>query len=98
LGRRHDAKAGDIDRRARDHHEAKPEAVGKRADQSLGQAPDDILDRQREREIRRRDAEILGDGRQKQPEALAYAHAEREQQGGADQDQPSLTGARGNHS
>ena len=37
-------------------------------------------------------------GAEKQSETLAHPHAEGEQQGGADQDQPSLAAARGNGS
>ena len=52
----------------------------------------------RQRKIGRRHREILGDRRQKQSETLAYPHAEREQERGPDQDQPSLAAARGNRS
>ena len=43
-------------------------------------------------------ARSLRDRRQKQSEALAYPHAEGEQQGGSNQDQPSLAGGRDNGS
>ena len=98
MGRSHDAQANDVDRRARHHRDAQTEAVGDRADQRLREAPDNVLDRQSQREIGRRHREIVRDWREKQSETLAHPHAEREQQGGADQNQPSLAAARGNGS
>src|SRR4029077_201411 len=60
------------------------------ADQRLRKAPDDILHRQRQRKVGRRHREVVGDRRQEQSETLAYPHAQREQQRGANQDQPGL--------
>ena len=98
MGRSHDAQTDDVDRRARHHGDAQTEAVGDRADQRLRKAPDNVLNRQRQRKIRRRHREIVRDRRQEQSETLAYPHAEREQQGGSDQNQPGLAAAYGNRS
>ena len=68
------------------------------ADQRLREAPDNVLDRQSQREIGRRHCEIVRDWRQKQSETLAYPHAEGEQQRGSNQNQPGLAAARGNRS
>jgi len=71
---------------------------GDRADQGLRQAPDNVLDRDGQREIGRRQSEIARDRRQKQAKALADPHAEAQQHRSSDQDQPRLVAARNDHS
>jgi hypothetical protein len=61
LGRNHDAETNDVNRRTSHHRDAQTEAVCDRTDQSLGEAPDNVLDRQGQRKIGRRDGKIVRD-------------------------------------
>src|SRR5947207_10242142 len=55
-------------------------AVGERADEGLRHAPDDVLQRDREAEGRRRDPEVERHRPHEQAQALAQAHAEGDDQ------------------
>ena len=91
-GGRHDRHPDHVDDGSGEHRHAQTEAVGDRPDRRLRQTPDDVLDRDRQREIGRRDAQIARDRRQEQPEALPQPHAEAEQHRGSDQNESGLAG------
>ena len=74
--------------RAVDEREGKFDPLGRGRD-AAGQ--DRI---RRQREIGRRDPEIMGDRTEKQPKALPNPHAEGQQQGGSNENQPSPFWAR----
>ena len=90
--RRHDRHPDHVDDRPGEHRHAQTEAVGDRPDRRLRQPPDDILDRDRQREVGRRDAQVARDRRQEQSEALPQPHAEAEQHRGSDQNETGLAG------
>jgi len=60
----------------------------------LGEAPDNVLYRERERKISCGQSQILRDWRQKESETLTYPHSEREQQGDSNDDESRLAASR----
>ena len=67
------------------------------AQRRLHQAPDDVLNRDRESEIRRRQGERLRHRRQEKPQALTHAHREAHHHRGGDQDRQGVRARRGGH-
>src|SRR3546814_15232557 len=61
---------------------------GDRADERLDEPEEQILERHREPEIGAADADIDAHLRQEQPERLAHAHRQRDDEGGAGDDDP----------
>jgi len=80
----HCREAGDINYGPRDQREAQPKTVGNGASRRLRQTPDDILDGDGQREIRRGERQITRHRRQKQPDTLPQTHADAQQHGSAD--------------
>jgi ABC-type oligopeptide transport system ATPase subunit len=74
----------DVEHRAGDADGADAEAVGIGADEGLRRAPDEVLDRDREGEIRDGDAEIARHRHHEETEARAHAHADAKHDRGAD--------------
>ena len=75
-GGRHRRETGDINHGPRDQSNAQPEAVRNRASRRLRQTPDDILDGDGQREIRRGERQITRHRRQKQADTLPQTHAD----------------------
>src|SRR5437763_11088658 len=73
---RHRRETGDINHGPRDQSNAQPEAVRNRASRRLRQTPDDILDCDGQREIRRGERQITRHRRQKQADTLPQTHAD----------------------
>jgi hypothetical protein len=78
-------EADDIEQRADHHDRAKAVAHGHGAGERLQESPGEVLHRQRQREIRHRDLDVLRQRLQENAEALPQAHAQRQHDGGADQ-------------
>jgi hypothetical protein len=87
-GSRHHQETGDINDRPCHQRDPQPEAIADRPSRRLRQAPDGILDRNGQREIRCGERQITGHRRQKQADTLPQPHADTQQHGSADQDQP----------
>ena len=83
-GSRHRRETGDINHGPRDQRKAQPKTVGNGASRRLRQTPDDILDGDGQREVRRGERQITGHRRQKQANTLPQTHADAQQHGGAD--------------
>jgi hypothetical protein len=83
-GRRHHRKTSDINHGPRHQRKAQAEAVSDNASRRLRQSPDDILDRDGQREIRCGECQITGHRRQKQADTLPQTHADAQQHGSAD--------------
>ena len=79
-------EADDVEQRADHHDRAKAVANRHGAGQRLQESPGEILHGQRQREIGHRDLDVLRQRLQEDAEALPQAHAQREHDGGADQD------------
>ncbi len=62
--------------------------VGERADKRLHEAEEQVLERHREPEVGAADADIDAHLRQKQAERLTHAHRERDDEGGAGDNDP----------
>jgi hypothetical protein len=75
-------------RRACAQHDRAPvaEAFRDGAEDRLTDAPGEVLDRDGEAELRPEPAEFLGDRDLEQPEARPDRHAQKEDEGAADQD------------
>ena len=76
---------------AREQGPSQPISIRKSAYKGLSKTPDDVLNSDGENEVGGRYCEIPCDGRQKQAEALANAHASCQERGGSDQSQSALT-------
>jgi len=84
-GQAHAHQAAGIQHRTHQQHTEGTEAVGQQSRQRPGQAPGQVLHRQRKGEGFARPAAVHGDGLQPQAEAVADAHAQRDDGGAADQ-------------
>ena len=76
-----------IEERGNDQHRPRTVAVGRRADERLRQAPDDVLQRDGKAEGRGRDAEIDRHRPHEESEALPQSHAERDDGAGEDNEE-----------
>jgi len=65
-------------------------AIGEDPDEGLRDAPDDVLDRNRKREVGRGQADVADHVRLEEAPALAHAHREAQHDGGAAKDRPGL--------
>jgi hypothetical protein len=89
--------AGTVQHGAGGEHAHGAEAVGNSADEGLRGAPDDHLDRQRQREYLAAPAEGRRHRRQEQAERGARSEAERADQAAANQDDERRAPADGLH-
>src|SRR5690606_10007988 len=87
---RHHPQARGAGERAGQKDTPGPAPVGACAEERLRRAPDDLLDRDREAEARHRPAEIGRDRVEEEPEALADAHADGEDQRAAEEEEGEL--------
>jgi hypothetical protein len=83
-GRQH--QAGGIEHRAQHDRAAVAEPFGDGAEDRLADAPGEVLDRDGEAEFRPEPAEFLGDRDLEQAEARPDRHAQKEDEGAADED------------
>jgi hypothetical protein len=79
-------KAGSIENRAQHDGAAVAEPLGDRAEDRLPDAPGEVLDRDRKAEIGPEPAELFGNGNLEQAEARPDRHAEKDDEGPADED------------
>jgi hypothetical protein len=83
---RHQDQARNVEQRAHDHDRAKPVAHRPGAGERLQEPPGEVLHRNRQREFGDGDADVMRQRLHEDAERLPQAHAERQHQGGADQD------------
>jgi len=86
LRARHQREPGNVKQRADHHDGAKAEPHRQRAGERLQESPGQVLYGDGEGEIGYRYRHIMGQGLQKDAEALAQAHAQAEHQRRANQD------------
>jgi hypothetical protein len=89
-GERHHRHAGEEHERAAHHHRPRAVAIRIGADERLRHAPDDVLQREREGEVRDAEAQIARHRDHEEAEALAHAHGEAQHHRGAEKDRHLL--------
>ena len=83
---RHQREAGDVEQRADQHDRPEAVAHGHGAGERLQETPGEVLHGERQREVGDGDADVVRQRLHEDAEALPQAHAQRQHDGGADQD------------